>query len=1044
MRATGLILGTCCMLLVGAPALAQTSLTGGRLASFKDKPGNLHDVAVIKFTRDPGLTVPLPMPLCPKVSTLRIEIPGHEVVLDLICERWRVSGRAYLYKDPAGLAGGVRSILLREGKLIVKLKGANYEAFSGAADWVEAQLTIGPRSYCGRFETFRFNQPDRILSRGPSGPCVPKTATPTPLATMTPTPQDTSCPAGLSCAAFDIVPGSGALLPTDDGASTWLRVFDFTGGNFFGNATNGQFDPGPVLLARGAADGNGRSSLEWLTTTYVGANLPDAAHDLGQQGRVCLRIQQDPDHTGWIDCDGGTNAAASITVDSNLGAPPPPNPVPVLSAPGAADGAAPAGSALVRVILQLATAPNDDVPCNSLDYASSPAIPTAFTTATGTSTVTEDLIDGNGPASRGVNSVSLAGTPFACASWGAASGPNASIVAPLFALDFIAPILGVTVDVSQAARLQLEPRSYPSGNDTPTATRTPTATATDTPLPPTPTPTSTPTAQPTSTRTFTPVGPIISNVSIDNASGDWGPDYQAFGNCYEQAKTAGSVMSLNSTSFSTRFQQSVATDCEAVPTGGGGITASQNTAYTINFDVACPAGSTYQLNVSTSLNGAFTINRDNFDGCDAPFFGTTGNSTAQVGLITGGQSGGMLGSGSLNLTSPGSLSNSNDANSAFNRTGVATITGIGTGAPAHHTLTFTWNASCSSNGNSTDTGAECAVRLGLPSDLAPNGISGCSDADDYPGVGSRDANFDGHFVSLTGSCGAAPTSTPTITPGGPTLTPTPTATPLGVLQFSVATGPGGSDTAPGCPGEPSSGSLLRTHGNPTGGVPGTVCNGTKGDFYTVGGNLQLSGGSPDSDGIAPLSIVAPIVVGASLPGSTPDCGNCDACWRFEQDASPGFVDCDGGSGASVSVIIDSNGSSAPPAPASGPYVLGGSNGGAGAAVVLAKAKRLRVGGTCPAPGDSAWNGAAETSVMLVTGSATSRITEPRRCSGSLFGTACPSADPYEVVLTGANFTCANWAGNTGGRLVVPFHSLDESIGGDFGTGDIAQVLRLAD
>src|SRR6185295_308016 len=143
--------------------------------------------------------------------------------------------------------------------------------------------------------------------------------TPTRPATLTPTPQDANCPAGLSCAAFDILPGPGALLPADDGVSTWLRIFDFTGGNFFGNATNGQFDPGPVLLARGAADGNGRSSLEWLTATYVGANLPDAAHDLGQSGRVCLRIQQDPGHTGWIDCDGGTNATASLTVDSNLG-----------------------------------------------------------------------------------------------------------------------------------------------------------------------------------------------------------------------------------------------------------------------------------------------------------------------------------------------------------------------------------------------------------------------------------------------------------------------------------------------------------------------------------------------------------------------------------------------------------------------------------------------------------------------------------------------------------------------------------------------------
>ncbi|HYD49857.1 MAG TPA: hypothetical protein VEB21_15980, partial [Terriglobales bacterium] len=400
---------------------------------------------------------------------------------------------------------------------------------------------------------------------------------------------------------------------------------------------------------------------------------------------------------------------------------------------------------------------------------------------------------------------------------------------------------------------------------------------------------------------------------------------------------------------------------------------------------------------------------------------------------------------------------------------------------------------CTSNGDSTDTGSECAVRLGRASTIAPNGISGCMDADDYPGVGSRTIGEDGHFVTLSASCGlpptrtptqtgtptrtptvtntptVTPTATPTITPGGPTLTPTPTPTitrtptitptvtptptatatftpdPLGPLVFSITTGPGGSDTAPGCPGEPSSGSLLRTHGNPTGGVPGTVCNGTRGDFYTLGGPLVLNGGARNASGVAALTINAPIVVGASLPGSTPNCSDCDVCWRIEQDTTDGFIDCDGGSIANVSLIIDSNGSSAPPAPASGPYVLSGSNSGAGAAVLRAFVKRLRVTGSCPGVNDGAWQSPDNAaSVLLVTGSATSRIDDRRQCSGSLFGTACPSSDPYTVTLTGTNFNCDTWNENTGARLVVPFQNLDESIGGSFGTGDIAQVLRLND
>jgi len=49
-----------------------------------------------------------------------------------------------------------------------------------------------------------------------------------------------------------------------------------------------------------------------------------------------------------------------------------------------------------------------------------------------------------------------------------------------------------------------------------------------------------------------------------------------------------------------------------------------------------------------------------------------------------------------------------------------------------------------------------------------------------------------------------------------------------------------------------------------------------------------------------------------------------------------------------------------------------------------------------------------------------------------------------VTLTGSNFSCANWTTNSGARLVIPFVNLDENLGSTFGTGDIAQVLRLND
>ena len=129
-----------------------------------------------------------------------------------------------------------------------------------------------------------------------------------------------------------------------------------------------------------------------------------------------------------------------------------------------------------------------------------------------------------------------------------------------------------------------------------------------------------------------------------------------------------------------------------------------------------------------------------------------------------------------------------------------------------------------------------------------------------------------------------------------------------------------------------------------------------------------------------------------------------------------------------------------------PSGAGGGDDGAGAAILYVKAKRLRVNGSsiCPGVSDSAWNSAPEESVALVTGQATTTISDRRQCSGSLFGTGCPSANPYTVSLGGTNLNCSNWNTGSGGRLVTTFANLDENIGGSFGTGDIAQVLRLND
>jgi len=1093
--------------LAAGPALAQAiPLTGGKKVSFKVSVDPSKTTALVKIGPDPALSPVTDPIVCPANPRLRIRASNGFDSGDIVlpCGSWLPAGKAFRYADPFATIAGIRSITYAPKKLSIQMRGPNVPALVGPLAPpanIEVTFSTGENDYCARFQVFKKNQPGYLQAIKPSIACVPPpTPTPSPSPTPTPTPTTPAidCPAGKSCLILDVLAGPGNLLPVDDGFSTWLRLFDFTGANVFANAANGEFGPGPITIAKGPTGAGGVAELELAETSYLGANFLDLAQSLGAEGTICVEIQPNASEDGWIDCDGGTHPDVSLTVDSNGAGAASPS---ILVAPGGSEPSADSGHAVVPVLLRFAVAELNDADCSTLDYSSSPLIPSAFTTRTATSTVLNDWIDG-APGAAGPNTVTLDGERLSCAAWVGADVGTTSMVAPFYALDFAAPIVDSVVDVAQVFRLQLDPvgvfpppipevtptpplpsltptptptlaptqtptptpTTAPTAAPTPTATPTPTPTPTQTPTP-TPVPTASPTPSPTPAPVLTVVPAQITGVAINDASNEFGPTHVALGNCYRAARSDGSVTSLGTGTFTTRLQQSVATDCEAVPTGGGGVTASSNASYGVSFSVTCPAGSTYRLNVDTALRGAHTINRDNGDGCDLPFFGTTLGSVAHVSAVTGSQSGGTLSGGTLQLTAPTDLSSADDANSPFTRSASATIDGSGTGGAVAHSLSFGWNASCSSNGDSFNTGSECGVRLGLTSEIAPNGISGCIDADDYPGVGGRDASQDGHFVTVTGTCsyfvtpptptpaptGApVPTQSPVVTPSPvPTPTPVATATPtpgaLGTLSFTVATGSGDY-----CPSDGASPSYLRTHGNPTGGVPGTVCNGTEGNFNS--GPLVLQGGVPDAFGQADLFLGGPVLIGANLDTQTPNCGSsCAACWRFEDDISRlGFVDCDGGSNADQTLIVASNGTGAPPSPAFdtawSSIGAGAGNSGSGAAIVYVLAKRIRVNGssTCPGVSDAAWTGVAAQPLALTTGQVTARIDSPRRCTGSLFGTACPNADPLTATLSGSNFSCANWTTNSGGRLAIPFVNLDENIGGSFGTGDIAQVLRLAD
>ncbi len=258
--------------------------------------------------------------------------------------------------------------------------------------------------------------------------------------------QDAQCAPGETCFGcqcftgsplgpldFSVAPGPSAATVTDDGESSWLSVTPTFGIN---NGTQGNFNPGPLHLAAGFPDANGRTPLYLTATAYVGGSVPS----LAGSGRACVRIEQDPVHAGEIDCDGGSNYDVDLVVDSGgTGA----NGTSTLTV-GAGAGDSGAGAAVIRVRVTPALTTDGSTPCTDADYTTTPPIATAFTTALATSTILN-------PRQGGAQTlVSLTGKPFDCVAW-TENGP-ASIAAPNLNMDVTLPVVG-TLDIAQVLRL---------------------------------------------------------------------------------------------------------------------------------------------------------------------------------------------------------------------------------------------------------------------------------------------------------------------------------------------------------------------------------------------------------------------------------------------------------------------------------------------------------------------------------------------------------------------------------------------------------------
>jgi hypothetical protein len=161
-------------------------------------------------------------------------------------------------------------------------------------------------------------------------------------------------------------------------------------------------------------------------------------------GYACWRLRQDPAFAtaadSFVDCDGGTRTNVTYSVNSNgSGAPT----GITLTIDTSADGTAPAGAAIVRVLMQSSETGSDSSNCDTINWAGVADQQVAIATGQVTSTITNMVQGGTGTASR-------RGNPFNCAAW---SGNAGSIEWPVFGFDQSIPLSG-TQDKANVVRLQ--------------------------------------------------------------------------------------------------------------------------------------------------------------------------------------------------------------------------------------------------------------------------------------------------------------------------------------------------------------------------------------------------------------------------------------------------------------------------------------------------------------------------------------------------------------------------------------------------------------
>lgn len=308
MRIGKVALASALVALCTLPASAlDVPMLNGKIAKLKDKAGTTADKVLIKFIKETALSTPPPSPMCPAETAVRLKTDGGEVIAALDCTHWSATGSGYAYGDVTASDGGVYKIVLGSkpagGKLLIKMKGDNYgvNALGGPVDYLEAELSIDGTAYCGRFESppgsYKKNEPENVIAKGPSNPCI--LATPTSTATVTDTPTATATPTASNTATV-------TLTPTNTGTATNTRTDTPTPTPTFtvppGSTATATFTPGaPDAFRIDTLAVRDPHLFAFIGTCQDATDPPGVFGLFSANGEIQAQLDNDEDEDGFLD-----------------------------------------------------------------------------------------------------------------------------------------------------------------------------------------------------------------------------------------------------------------------------------------------------------------------------------------------------------------------------------------------------------------------------------------------------------------------------------------------------------------------------------------------------------------------------------------------------------------------------------------------------------------------------------------------------------------------------------------------------------------------